>query len=102
MKRGVIWRKDAAYTVQIGPQSVTPVARTIGIRWLRGGFIWQFPVAVEVTSEGDDKPKRLPIPFVTRTAILSFYALALIVLLVAWQQRRRAQQVRKELVNQKG
>ena len=87
-----IWRNHADRTYQIHSQSITPIVQSIGLRWPGGGWLWQYPVAVEVEEHADGAQQRLPIPDPTRTVIWFLGTLALAFLLLAgltlWRRRR--------------
>lgn len=92
-----IWRSHADITHQIGARRVTPLAQSIGLRWPGGGWLWQFPLAVEIEDEVGSS-QRLLIPDPTRTTVLFLAGVALVVLFVTtlslWQSRQRAKQKR--------
>jgi hypothetical protein len=97
----VIWRRDASRLYQIGAHTVRPVSQNIGIRWRRGGWLWQFPLAVEVqdaevNDDEEDAQRRLPIPDPTRILVWFLYGLALAVIIAAvaarWRQRRASKE----------
>lgn len=94
MNRFWIWRTHAAPTAQIGSHTVTPIAQLIGVRWpgiggISVGWLWQFPLAVEVETDGDYQ--RLPIPNLTRTVLWLLYTLTAIAIgfsiLILWRRR---------------
>ena len=74
MNRFWIWRTYSAPTEEIGSYRITPVAQLIGLKWRGGGWLWQFPIAVEVE-------------------IWLLYGLVtvalLIVILILWRKRRQ-------------
>jgi hypothetical protein len=88
-----IWRSHANTTHQIGAQNITPITQTIGLRWPGGGWLWQYPLAVEVDDETDGTQRRLPIPDPTRVVVWFLVAMALVTLFAAaltlWRSRRR-------------
>lgn len=93
MKPFWIWRSFPVATHEIGTQRITPVVQAIGLRWPGGGWLWQFPLAVEVENEQEDATTRLPIPDLTRTVVWFLAALSLVIVLttaLAVAQRRRA------------
>lgn len=109
MKPFWIWRSHAAATRQIGVRRITPFTQSIGLRWRGGGWLWQFPLAVEI-DEADGIHRRLPISDPTRTVVWFLYAPAMVLLFVTalnlwrkqrvtqdWRakQDRRARQIRK-------
>lgn len=93
MSRGFVWHTLRAPTHRQGNISVTPVARAIGLRRRKGGWLWLFPVAVEVRRHHirpwakEEKPARLPIVDVTRLLLILFVVGTLVALLVT---RRRS------------
>jgi hypothetical protein len=98
MKPFWIWRSHATGTYQIGLQNVTPVVQSIGLRWPGGGWLWQFPLAIEIEDERDGTQSRLPIPDLTRIAVWFLVGLALTLLFATalglWRSRRRTKQGR--------
>jgi hypothetical protein len=99
MRRFWIWRSYTTATQQIGSRAITPVVQSVGLRWPGGGWLWQFPLAVEIVDEDEGTQQRLPIPDLTRSVVWFLYALALIVIfattLFLWSRRRRALQAKK-------
>jgi len=91
MKPIWIWRSHAGVSQHIGSRTVTPVFRSIGLHWPGGGWLWQFPLAVEVKDESNGAQQRLPIPDPTRAAIWLLLALALVTVFVMTRSRRRNQ-----------
>jgi hypothetical protein len=88
-----IWRSHANITHQIGARSITPVVQSVGLRWPGGGWLWQYPLAVEVEDKIDGTQRRLPIPDPTRMIVWFLCALALVTLFAAaltmWWSRQR-------------
>lgn len=97
MKPIWIWHSHSNITYQIGSQSITPVTQSIGMRADWGGWLWQFPLAVEVEDVEDGTQTRLPIPDPTRALVWFLSALTLLLALATlvslWQSRKRARQV---------
>jgi hypothetical protein len=62
-------------TVTLDGVAVTPQSQSVTVRWPRGGWVWNRPVAVMVGR--DEERKRIPIVDVTRVAQLGLYVLAL-------------------------
>jgi hypothetical protein len=56
--------------------TVTPQSRAIVVRWPRGGWVWNRPLAVLVEREGETE--RIPIVDVTRLAQLGLFALSMV------------------------
>lgn len=100
MKRFWIWRRDATPTQQIGAYTITPVVQSLGLRWPHGGWLWQFPLAVEVVEEESGEQQRLPIADPTRTVVWFLYTLLLLLIaatvLSLWLGRKRKQQGKKK------
>jgi len=83
------WQKMSGDTVTVGDLSVTPQSRSLAIRFPRGGWVLNRPVAVLV-ERGDEK-RRIPIVDVTRIARLGLYGLSVgmaVVGLVMWMKER--------------
>jgi hypothetical protein len=96
MKPFWIWRSQADITHQIGSQSITPIVQSIGLRWPNGGWLWQFPLAVEVEDDRDGRQMRLPIPDPTRTVVWFLCALAIISLFAMLIRRRQSRQRKQQ------
>ena len=63
--------------IQAGRSTVTAEAVSFVIRWPRGGFVWNYPVAVHVRHDGG--VQRYPLVDVTRVVQLSLWlAVALV------------------------
>jgi hypothetical protein len=69
------WQTKSGETVSVGDMAVTPQSQALTVRWPRGGWVWNRPVAVLV--ERGEERKRIPIVDVTRVAQLGLYVLAL-------------------------
>jgi hypothetical protein len=92
-----IWRGDATKTHLIGAQRVTPFVQSIGLRWPRGGWLWQFPLAVEVENQRTGEQWRVPIYDATRTTLWFIYALTLVIVFAAataWWRSKDSRKVR--------
>lgn len=93
MKPIWIWRSHSDITRAIGSRAITPISQSIGVRWERGGWLWQFPLAVEVENVDDGTQTRLPISDPTRTLVWLFSALTLAIsiatIIILWQSRQR-------------
>lgn len=63
-------------TVTVGEVAATPQSQALTMRWPRGGWVWNRPVAVLV-ERGEEK-ERIPIVDVTRMAQLGLYGLSLV------------------------
>ncbi len=91
MQRVWIWRTDATTPQLIGTQRITPKMQTIGLRWRGGGWLWQFPLAVDVEDTQTGDVQRVPIPDITRTAVWLCTAItlgAVLATIIVWQRGR--------------
>jgi hypothetical protein len=73
----VRWTTLAGKPVTINNLTVTPLAQSLTIRWSRGGFVWNRPVALLVATDG--QTARIPIPDITR--LVQVVLLGIVVLL---------------------
>ena len=98
MKPVWIWRTQAHRIYQVGSHTIIPTVRSIGVHW-RGpqqiiGWLWQFPVAVDVEDEATATRTRYPIPDTTRTVVWFLGALTLVFVgalaFMQWRNRKRA------------
>lgn len=78
-----IWRSHADTTYHINSQSITPIVQSIGLRWPGGGWLWQYPLAIEVEEDADGTQQRILIPDPTGAVVWFLGTLALVVLLLA-------------------
>ena len=63
-------------TVTVGEVTATPQSEALTVRWPRGGWVWNRPVAVLV-KRGEEE-ERLPIVDVTRVAQLGLFGFSLV------------------------
>lgn len=82
----VQWRTTAGQPVTVGDITVTPQSWTLIIRWPRGGWVWNRPVAIQAArrdrlSEG---VRRIPIMDITRLAQVGLLGLSLIFVMVTF------------------
>ena len=61
--------------VAVGDVTLTPQQQALAIRWPKGGFVWNRPLAVLV--ERDGQTERIPVVDVTRTAQLALLGASL-------------------------
>ena len=73
--------------VQVGDVSVFPRVRAVGVRWPRGGWVWNRPVALEVAHGGTTR--RIPIVDITRLVQVSMYVITLVLATVMAIRRTR-------------
>jgi hypothetical protein len=77
--------------VTVGDTRLIPQSQALTIRWPRGGFVWNRPVAV--LAERGDQTERIPIVDVTLVAQVVLFglsaALALTALFLFASQRRK-------------
>jgi hypothetical protein len=74
------WQTVSGDTVTVDDVAVTPQSQALSVRWPRGGWVWNRPVAVLV--ERGEKSERIPIVDVTRAAQLGLYGLGLVFAIV--------------------
>ncbi len=79
------WQERRGATLVQGNVAVTPISRALLWRWPAGGFVWNRPVAVEVSRAG--RTERQPIIDLTRRAQIGAIALGI---LLGWIWRYRA------------
>jgi hypothetical protein len=77
--------------ITAGPLSLTPQSQALTLRWGKGGWVWNRPVALLVETEGHSR--RIPIIDVTRIAQVGLWGVSLMVWLMflvkLWQARRK-------------
>jgi len=66
----------------VGEIIVTPQSQALIVRWPRGGFIWNRPVAVTV--ERDGSRESMYVPDVTRWVQAGVLAVGLAFLIIGW------------------
>jgi hypothetical protein len=76
--------------VAVGDVTLTPQSQALSIRWPKGGFVWNRPLAVLV--ERDGETERIPVVDVTRTAQVALLgaslAFFLTTLIISIRRRR--------------
>jgi hypothetical protein len=98
MKPIWIWRSQPQGSVEVDDHIITPIVHSAGFYWPGangfGGWLWQFPQAVEVEEKTSGAHTRMPIPDPTRTVmwLLVAVTLAAITLMatVRWRRSRRS------------
>ena len=70
----------AGEPVTINQWTITPLAQSLTIRWLRGGFVWNRPVALLVARNGTTE--RIPLPDITRNVQIVLLGVVLLSLLL--------------------
>jgi hypothetical protein len=102
MKPVWIWRSQPQGSVEVDAHIITPIVHSAGFYWPSakgfGGWLWQFPQAVEVEERASGTLTRLPVPDPTRTIVWLLVAMALVALTVMasvrWRRSRRTMQQR--------
>jgi hypothetical protein len=101
MKPFWIWRRHATRTHQIGSQRITPVVQSIGLRWRGGGWLWQFPLAIDLQDETTGTQEHVPVPDPTRMILWFLYTLTFVViitsLMILWQGRQQSKASQERL-----
>lgn len=83
----VIARRDSSgIPATAGDTTITPVARSLIVRWPGGGAVWSGPAAVVVEREG--RTDRIPVVNVNRR-ILWGLRMGTVALIAAWLARDR-------------
>jgi hypothetical protein len=88
-KERIKWQKMSGEGVRVGDVTATPQSQSLTVRWPRGGWVWNRPVAVLV-ERGEEK-ERIPIVDVTRVTQLALYGFSVVLAvvgLVMWVQER--------------
>lgn len=85
----VEWRAARGRPVTVGYRTITPVARSLRVRWPGGGSTWSGPDAVIV--EGEGATERIPVANVNAWILgaLRLGAVAVIVAAILRDRRRR-------------
>jgi len=71
------WQQESGETVTVGEVAATPQSQALTVRWPRGGWVWNRPVAILV-ERGEEDQERIPITDVTRVAQLALYGFGLV------------------------
>ncbi|MCX6045600.1 MAG: hypothetical protein NT075_10850 [Chloroflexi bacterium] len=83
----VRWAILPGQPMTVNQLTVTPLARSLTVRWSQGGFIWNVPVTLLVTQNG--QTQQLPIPDVTRRAQIILLSIGFIVSLLLWMSSHK-------------
>jgi hypothetical protein len=76
LKDLVQWQTVSGEAVRVGDVALTSQSQALTVRWPRGGFVWNRPVAVLV--ERDGQMERVPVVDVTRIAQLTLLGLGFV------------------------
>ncbi len=74
------WVTLAGEPVIVKQWTVTPLAQSLTVRWSRGGFVWNRPIALLIAKDG--QTKRMPIPDVARGAQLVLLSISILLSLI--------------------
>lgn len=80
------WRDACGHPVTVGQSTVTPVSRSLIVRWPGGGSVWSTPSAVIVEREG--RTEQVPIGNLNRR-ILWAMRVGTVALVAAWAVTNR-------------
>jgi hypothetical protein len=69
------WQTLSGDKITAGPLSLTPQSQALILRWGKGGWVWNRPVALLV--EGEGYSRRIPIIDITRIAQVSLWGVSL-------------------------
>ena len=85
----VEWKESAGSPVPVGDATITPLSRSLVLRWPGGGVAWSGPAAVLVEREGETD--RVPVANVNRRIRwgLREGAVVLIATWIAHNRRRK-------------
>jgi hypothetical protein len=90
LKDVIQWQTVSGEELAVGDVSLTPQSQALTIRWPKGGFVWNRPVAVLVERGG--RTERISIVDVTRIAQVTFLGLgisfAVVGLMLSIRRRR--------------
>ena len=84
------WQTLPGDKITVGSISLTPQSQALTLRWGKGGWVWNRPVALLVETEGHTR--RIPIIDVTRVVQVGLWAVSLglwLIFLVKVIQARR-------------
>ena len=81
LKDLVQWQTVSGEAVRVGDVALTPQSQALTVRWPKGGFVWNRPVAVLV--ERDGQTERVPVVDVTRIAQITLLGLGFVFFVVA-------------------
>jgi hypothetical protein len=76
LKDVVQWQTVSGEAVTVGDVALTPQSQALTVRWPKGGFVWNRPVAVLVERGG--QTDRIPVVDVTRIAQLTSLGLGFV------------------------
>lgn len=80
LREMVQWQTISGTPQTIGEMTVTPEAKALVLRWPKGGYVWNRPVAI--VAQRDGATQRIPIADVTRQAQWGLYGLGAVVFLL--------------------
>ena len=80
LKDFVQWQTVSGEAVTVGDVALTPQSQALTVRWPKGGFVWNRPVAVLVERGG--RTDRIPVVDVTRVAQLTLLGLGFVFTIV--------------------
>lgn len=76
----VQWQTLSGDKITAGPISLTPQSQALSLRWGKGGWVWNRPIALLVETGGESR--RIPIIDVTRLAQVTLWGISLVVWLI--------------------
>jgi hypothetical protein len=78
---GVRWETATGEPVTVGNATVTTESQALVVRWPRGGWVWNRPLAITIETDGETR--RVPIVDVTRMAQVVLWAASVAFVVVA-------------------
>ncbi len=86
MRDLIHWETQSSTPVEVDNKTITPQTKSLSVRLPYVGFVWNRPSGVLIEENG--RVDYQPINDVTRTALIAFFAITLIVSLLAFLGRR--------------
>ncbi len=85
IRQMVSWRKVRGDAITLGDTTIFPTSQALSIRLPFGGFVWNRPTSVEVTTNGESE--EIAIVDVTRVVLMAMTAITLAATIIARPRR---------------
>ena len=86
-ERVIEWRASSGSLAAAGEATVTPLARSLILRWPRGGAVWSGPAAIVV--ERDGQAHRIPVANLNGRVLWGLRGVSAVALIAMWLARNR-------------